>query len=73
MVRIDKRRCDRCEQEYTTQPNVLPNTTIVPAMYVVVKHNVFGTSVKLELKDMCDDCLKRLQNWWDRIGEEDGR
>jgi len=64
-MRIDKRKCDRCELEYEPHPNVLPDTTIVPAMYISVRNSIFGNMVKLELKDMCDDCLKRLQNWWD--------
>ena len=68
-MRIDKRKCDRCDQEYEPQRNVLPDTTIIPAMYSVVKSSLFGTSVRLEVKDMCDDCLKRLQDWWDNIDQ----
>ena len=64
-MKIDKRKCDRCETEYEPHPNVLPDTTIIPAMYSKVSSSLFGSTVRLEVKDMCDDCLRRLQNWWD--------
>lgn len=67
-MKIDKRKCDRCEQEYEPHPNILPDTTIIPAMYVKVQSGFFGNTLKLEIKDTCDDCLKRLQDWWDNIG-----
>ena len=68
-MRLEKRRCDRCESEYEPHPNVLPDTTIIPAMYRKVKSSMFGTSVQIEIKDMCDGCLTGLQNWWDNIIE----
>jgi len=64
-MRLDKRKCDRCDQEYHTERNVKVNKTIVPAVYVMDRDTFFGQNVRLVGMDLCDKCLDSLQEWWD--------
>jgi len=66
-MRIDKRKCDRCDVEYDPEPNMIPNTTIIPTKYISVKNTLFGNTVELRITDLCSSCFKSLQDWWDGI------
>lgn len=68
MAKLHGFRCDRCGAEYDKNKSKNPTDK---TGYNVIGFAFVNTAKQLDRYDLCDMCIKELQEWLDRPAEED--